>query len=262
MEIGGGDRAGTLVPYGALLSVFVERQARVRMKRAWFGLVWPVVAPLVLLALYAFVFRSVFQVPIRNYPIFLFSGLLPWTFLAQSLGQSMASLSGEHDLVCGARFPRELLPISSVVVLAAQFLVTLALFVVYLAVTRQLSLAILPMLVLPLVALVLFVTGLALMMALIDVYNRDLRHLLGNLLTVWFFLVPIVYTHEMVTGWPRILRSVDPMNLIVGEFRDILYWHHLSRPVHMVVMLVLSACSMAVSLAVFGHFSARLPKEA
>ncbi|MGI8778041.1 MAG: hypothetical protein ACR2LJ_11830 [Acidimicrobiales bacterium] len=85
VEIGGENRAGTRVSYGAVLSVLVERQARVRMKRAWFGLVWPVVAPLVLLALDAFVFRSVFQVPVRNYPIFLFSGLLPWTFLAQRM---------------------------------------------------------------------------------------------------------------------------------------------------------------------------------
>ena len=75
-----------LVANRDLFITLVERQLRLRAKRAWFGVLWPVVAPVFLLVLYVFVFRSVFDVEIKRYPEFLFSGLLPWTFLAQSLG--------------------------------------------------------------------------------------------------------------------------------------------------------------------------------
>ena len=222
-----------------ILRALIERSIRLRAKRSVLGAAWPAVAPVLLLLLYVFVFKSVFRVGIPRYPQFLFAGLLPWTFLAQALPQAIGSISSEPELVRRSRFAYELLPISTVLVVGVYFLLTLGGFIVYLAIVGQLVYVVLPALLLPLTALFFLVCSIAMLLALVDVYNRDLRMVLGNILTVWFFLVPIVYRPGMSPGPVRFLRSLDPMNMIVGQFRDILHFGQLSRPVHAVLMVLL-----------------------
>lgn len=234
-----------------LLGALVERSLRVRTKRSTFGIAWPLVAPFLLLALYTFVFRGVFDVPIDHYPEFLFAGLLPWSFLATTLPASMTALSTDPGLVRRAAFPLALLPISHVVAMSLYFVTTLTVFVAYLGGTGQLNWAVLPLLLGPTVALMLIVSSLSLVFTVIDVYNHDLRYLIGNILTIWFFLVPIVYRQNMAPRQVTFLRSVDPMNMVVGQFRDLLYFGQVSRPGHMALMLGAAVSAFLVALAVF-----------
>lgn len=244
-----------------LLRALTARQLRLRSKRSVIGIVWPIVAPLPLLALYVFVFHHVFDVPIRDYPIYLAAGLLPWAFLTQTLGAALPSLSNEPELIRRTRFAYELIPIATVTAMSLYFVVTLAGFVLYLAVTRQLVFALLPVLLVPVASLYLFVAALAVGLALLDVYNRDLRQLLANLLTVWFFLVPIVYQQERLGSGLGFMQSVDPVNVLVGEFREVLYYGHVSRVGHLVFMLAACAAIWLASIAIFRRFAARLPKD-
>jgi lipopolysaccharide transport system permease protein len=245
----------------ALLRTLIVRQFRIRSKRSLIGIVWPLSAPLFLLGLYFFVFHSIFDVAISHYGVFLFAGLLPWTFLTQTLGASVSAISLEPELVRRAKFPYELLPVAVVSVMSLYFLVSLAGFVVYLAIVGQLSFAVLPFIVAPVICLYLFVGALAVLLALIDVYNRDLRLVLANLLTIWFFLVPIVYHQEALGNGLQFLQSVDPANLIVGQFRDVLYYGHISHLGHMFEMLLLCLATWLVCLELFRRQDPRLPKE-
>jgi len=99
------------------------------------------------------------------------------------------------------------------------------------------------------------------LLALIDVFSRDLRHLLNNLLTVWFFLVPIVYHRRMVSERVRWFTAADPMAWIVAQFRDVLYDGRIDRPA--VHLLTLVGCSLLflVGLAVFRRLARDLAKE-
>jgi ABC-type polysaccharide/polyol phosphate export permease len=243
------------------LRALVERQVRVRRKRSILGASWPAVAPVLLQALYVFVFGAVFDVGIPRYPEYLFTGLLPWTFLAQTIGQTVTSLSSEPDLIRRSPFPYELLPITTVVVMGMYFLATLAGFIVFLGVRGHLAYAVLPAIVLPVVALFLLVSSISMILSLVDVYNHDLRLILANLLTVWFFLVPIVYRPGMAPRPVRFLRSVDPMNMIVGQFRDILHFGQLSRPLHAGLMLVVCTALFVGSRAGFRVLSRELAKD-
>lgn len=250
-----------LVRYREIGLVLIERQLRLRTKRSLLGILWPVVSPGLLLLLYVFVFRRVFNVPIDRYPEFLLCGLLPWAFLVQSLPRAIASLSGEPELIRRARMPYAIIPIATVIANAAYLAITLSVFIIYLAIVGQLTLATLPAVVLPFIAVLLLVMSLGMLVALIDVYNQDLQLVLGNLLTVWFFLIPIVYRPRMAPEGLWFLRSIDPMNLIVGQFRDILYFGSISRPGHMVLMLVVCLVLFLGSLAIFGRFSGQLAKD-
>lgn len=244
-----------------LLVTMVERRIRLRAKRTWIGSVWPVIAPLFLFLLYAYVFHSVFKVHQPRYGLFLFCGLLPWTFLAQTLGDGVLSITNEAVLVRRAAFHHEILPIAAVITMSIYFLATLAGLVGFLAVRGELHLALLPLVVVPVLALYLLVGGLAIMLSYIDVYNRDLRQVLGNLLTVWFFLVPIVYSQKMVSPDLRFLRSFDPASIIVGQFRQIFYYGSVTQPWHYAYVLLICGGVFAVSLLIARRVSRHLAKD-
>ena len=244
-----------------LLIALVERQLFLRRRRSLLGIVWPVCGPIMLAGLYTFVFNSVFTVPVRHYPIYLFAGLLPWTVLLMSVTSSLSSISSEAALVRRAPFPYQLLPISTVFVNVLPFAILLVAFTVYDAITWNVSLILLPMLLLPTCALILFTSSLAMVLAAFDVYNHTLRFVLGNLLTVWFFFVPIVYRPEQAGSISTVLRSVDPMNMIIGQFRDVLYFGHLSRPSHTVLMVIVCGMSFVIANMIFQRIAPEIPKE-
>jgi ABC-type polysaccharide/polyol phosphate export permease len=252
----------SLVTSWELLVTLVERQVRLRRKRSFMGVLWPLLAPLFLYALYRFVFGSIFQAPVPDYGVYLFAGLLPWTFLLQTVNDSLQSISFELDLVRRAPFPHHLLPLSRVAVMVVPFLVLLMLFIANLALftERGIDWAVLPGLLVPLASLVLLVAGLSTLLALVDVFNRDLRYLLHNLFTVWFFLVPIVYHRRMVSDRVRSLTSVDPMRWIIEQFRDVLY-HGRFDALASFLTLAGTAAAFLFMLVLFTRFSADLAKE-
>jgi ABC-type polysaccharide/polyol phosphate export permease len=245
-----------------LLRTLVERQARLRSKRSVFGVAWPLTAPLFLLGLYSVVFGSVFRVPVDHYGVYLFAGLLPWTFLVQASHDALQSISFEPDLVRRAPLPYHYLPLARVIVMAIPFAALLAVFIVYVLV-RDLPPrpALLPVLALPVASVVLLVATIAMLLALLDVFSRDLRFVLHNVLTVWFFLVPIVYSRRMMSGRLRAFTAADPMRRIVDQFRDVLYDGKVeSLAPH---LLTLAACAAAFvgGLTLFRRLAVDLAKD-
>ncbi len=195
-----------------------------------------------------------------NYPIYLFAGLLPWTFLAQTLPDTITSVSFDAELIRRSAFRYELLPLASVTALSLHFLITLSGFVIVLAIVGQVNYVALPSLIVPVVCLYLLVATLGMFLALIDVYNRDLRRFLANLLTIWFFLIPIVYLQSQAKGL-TFLRFVDPANILVSEFRSILAYQKLP-PIHtMISGLAICISIFALALFTYRRFDDRLPRE-
>jgi lipopolysaccharide transport system permease protein len=244
-----------------LFVMLVRRQFWLRRKRSLLAQVWPVLAPFLQMLLYVFVFKRVFRVPIERYPEFLLAGLLPWTFLTVALARSTNSVSSGSSILRKAPMPAELLPLSSVATFALDFLATLGIFVAYLALAGDLRWVTLPGIVFPLVAVVALVMALALLVSLVDVYTHDLRPILGSVLTVWFFLIPIVYRPNMAPPSIEFLRAVDPMHRVVLQMRQTLYFGQWGDPLAIGLMLATSMGALAVALVVFRRHAPHLAKE-
>jgi ABC-type polysaccharide/polyol phosphate export permease len=150
-----------------------------------------------------------------------------------------------------------------VIVMAIPFLVLLACFVVYVFTVGDVPvrLALLPVLVVPVLSTVLLVATIATLLALLDVFSRDLRYVLHNLLTVWFFLVPIVYHRRMASDAVRTATTLDPMRWIVEQFRDVLYEGRVDDPLAHGVTLAACAALFAGGLTLFRRLAVDLPKD-
>jgi lipopolysaccharide transport system permease protein len=244
-----------------LARILLVRQLKLLSKRTIFGILLPLGIPVILFVLYSFVFHSIFHVGIKRYPVYLFAGLLPWTYLSQTLGVAVSSVSREAELVRRAKFPYVLLPMAATGAGLVFLLITLVGFIIVLAVTGPLNPVLLPLLVLPILAVYLFVTGIALFLSVIDVFNRDLRLLLANVITIWFFIVPVAYSQSTLSRHVGFLTNDDPITDIVGDFREILYWRSVGGLGRTAAMMVLCAGFFLVSVLVFRRTTRDLAKN-
>jgi ABC-type polysaccharide/polyol phosphate export permease len=216
--------------YRYLFEQMVRRELRAKYKGSALGVLWYLVNPLVLMAVYAVMFRYLLKaVAIPDYPLFLFVGLIVWTFFSQSLLASATSLVEQASLVSKVRFPRETVPAAVVSVQMVPFLALLVIAVpVSLAVRGSLDVALL--LLLPVVAaLYAFALGLSLIVSIAHAYFRDVQPVLGAALLPWFFVTPIFFRVEDLPGldghpaveW--LLRWGNPVAPFIEAVRDILY---------------------------------------
>jgi len=245
-----------LVKYRGLIQSLVVRDVKARYRGSVLGFFWSFFNPLLLLLVYSFVFSYVMTAAhdprIEPYALFMFCGILPWTWFSSSLAESAGVLISGGNLIKKVLFPAEILPIVTVLANMVHFffgLVILAGFLLWYRRPLNLSeLAIFPLVVL--VQLVL-TTGFALIVSALTVHFRDIRDILSNLLTFWFFATPIIYPYFLFDGvWQGQLLKFNPFTHLAITYQEILFF---SGPVgHLKWLLLLGAISIVFFL--FGYF--------
>jgi lipopolysaccharide transport system permease protein len=188
-----------LFRYRGLIQSLVARELKARYRGSVLGFFWSFVNPLMLLGIYTFVFATILKNDdqlTQPYSVFMFCGILPWTWFSSSLIESSGSLISGGNLIKKVLFPAEVLPIVSVLSNMVHFflgLPILAGFMIYLGHTPQFPAVMwFPAIV---VVQLVFTLGWALMLSALTVHFRDIRDLLSNLLTLWFFATPIIYPY-------------------------------------------------------------------
>lgn len=210
-----------------LYEQLVRRELRQKYQGSVLGVAWYLVNPLVLMAAYWFLFDVVLETfSYEDYPLFLLCGLVVWIFFSQSLLAASSSLLDQGALIRKARFAREVIPASVVSVQFLTFAIVLALLgVVTIAIRGTLDVALL-LLPVVLVCLVGFVLGLALAVAVLHAFFRDVAPILGAVLLPWFFLSPIFFDVEKLTSDPVhefVLLWLNPVAPYIVAVRDVLY---------------------------------------
>lgn len=216
--------------YRYLFGQLVRRELRAKYKGSVLGIAWYLVNPIILVAVYAIMFRYLLRaVAYEDYPIFLLSGLLVWTFFSQALLSASTALVEQGSLIGTVRFPRATLPAATVTVQLVPYLALLAIAVV-LGITVRDALDPALLLVLPISAcLYVFVLGLALIVSVGHAHFRDVQPVLNAALLPWFFVTPIFFAVQDLPGldeYPAaeaILRWGNPVAPFIEALRDILY---------------------------------------
>ena len=216
-----------LVTHRQLLQDFAWRELRSRYKGSALGFGWNFAIPLLNLAVFYLLFGVLLGQRPRtgtgeqNYAIFLFVGLLPWTFFASSLGSGASSIIANGAIVKKVRLPLQLLPAASVLSNLANFLLSMIVLFVVLAIfgpRHPEGLLYLPLLV---VIQIVMNLGFAYLLAAANVFFRDVQHILGILLTAWYFLTPVLFSVQIVADRPteRELLYLNPMTAIVVAYQ-------------------------------------------
>jgi ABC-type polysaccharide/polyol phosphate export permease len=239
--------------YRELFANLFRRELKVKYKGSVLGIAWSLANPLALVGVYTLVFSIFLRVTgIEHYPLFVVSGLLTWVFFQTSVQSASSSLLGQAALVKHVRFPRQLLPLSVVatnlVTFAAMLIVILPINLAVIPETRSTFWAAIP-LSLTLVALA---SGLAVTVACVNVFYRDVEHLVTTGLVPLFFLTPVFYTFDSIPGAADhetlvdIIRYGNPLTPVLEAIRDPLFAGRLPSVGDTVYAVVAGVASLAL----------------
>ncbi|MEA2645277.1 MAG: lipopolysaccharide transport system permease protein [Chloroflexota bacterium] len=211
--------------HNELLRMLIVKDLKIKYKASAIGLFWSLLNPLLMMLVYTAIFGTIFGAQKPEFPIYVLSGLLAWTFFGTTLPAATTSVVANSNLVKKTRFPTSLLPSSVALSGLVNFVISLVLLFGLVAVYRHPlgpSLLLLPVLVF---AETCFVIGLGLLLSSLNVFFRDVEHFLGIVLTVWFFATPIIYPREQIHGneLASTIIKVNPMTWLVESYQDIFY---------------------------------------
>jgi homopolymeric O-antigen transport system permease protein len=214
--------------YRGLIQSLVARELKAKYRGSVLGFFWSFINPLLLLLIYSFVFKYLLPAKwqgIDHYELFLFCGLLPWTWFSASLLESSGVLISGGNLIKKVLFPAEILPIVTVLANLVHFflgLTILGLFLVY----YQRPLHLVELAWFPVVVFVqlIFTLGCALLLSALTVHFRDVRDILGHLMTFWFFATPIIYPYMVMQDWQMRLLKLNPFTYLAIVYQEILFF--------------------------------------
>jgi len=230
--------------YIELLLLLVKRDLGGKYKSTVLGQLWSLANPIATIIIYSLVFGLIFRIQpppgdpsgLDNFAIFLVVGLLPWLFFANVLNQSAQSIVANAPLVQKVYFPRALIPISLSIASVTNWTIEMFVLVVALLILGANVLPFLPLVVIAMVILAIFATGIGMVAAVVNVYFRDFSYLLTIILQFGFFLAPILYPITLIENLSRDyggllgtnitvlhLYSLNPMVAFVEVFRDLMY---------------------------------------
>jgi len=218
-----------LIRYRGLIQSLVARELKARYRGSVLGFFWSFVNPLLLLAIYSFVFTTIMPARVEGvqpYALFMLCGILPWTWFSASLTEASGSLIAGGNLIKKVLFPAEVLPIVSVLSNMVHFALALPIVIVFLVLYRHPpdvgDLVWFPAAV---AVQLVFTTGLALILAALTVHFRDIRDILANALTLWFFSTPIIYPWFLKEIEPyRLFFNINPFTHLAVSYQEILFF--------------------------------------
>jgi ABC-type polysaccharide/polyol phosphate export permease len=249
----------TLYRYRQLIATLTARDLKARYRGSILGFFWSLANPLLLLTVYTIVFTVLFPAnAIQPYPLFLFAGILPWTFFAAATLESTAAISANAGLIKKVMFPAEALPLVVVLSHLVHFALAVPVLVaatIGFALHGDIAMRPTMLLALPLMVVqTLFVAGIAMTVSSAAVLFRDLRDIVTNLLTLGFFLTPILYTIERIQSrWLRALLRINPMTPFVVAYQDVLFFGRLPALSDTFLMLAYALASVSLGMTVFGR---------
>ncbi|MGQ0713955.1 MAG: ABC transporter permease [Gemmatimonadaceae bacterium] len=248
--------------YAELMRALVQRDLSLRYRNAVMGFGWAVFMPLLQMVIFTAIFTRV--APLETgvpYPVYVYVGLVAWTFLATALRAAATSLTSNPNLVTKVYFPREVLPFSAVLVALFDFLVAsviVALLMLYYDITAGWTLLFLPVVVLVQVA---FVGGLALLLSMAHLFYADVKYVFELVLIVWMFASSVLYPVDRVGGVLGTVMQLNPMTPIIDAYRDVVLRNTFPDPVAFSVVAAVSLLTFALGWLAFHRAEFRFAEE-
>lgn len=242
-----------LYRHRALAEILVQRELKARYRGTALGFCWSFVNPLMMMSIYVLVFHYALRVPMPNYGAFILAGLLPWNAFTSGVLEGAGSLLDNGNLIKKVSLPAEVFPLTCVL----SNLVHLALSLPVLALVIWGSGVPLGFASLwaPAILMVqgLYTFAFALLLSSFTVQFRDLRHILPNILMMWFYITPVIYESSMMPAAFRRYMVLNPLAPLVESFRNAVLHNRMPHVGWLALQAVVGVAFMAATLALFRY---------
>jgi ABC-type polysaccharide/polyol phosphate export permease len=255
----------SLVRYRALVQSLVSRELKARYRGSVLGFFWSFVNPLLLLLTYTLVFSVILpnrQPDVQPFFLFLFCGILPWTWFSASLAEASGVLISSGNLIKKVLFPAEVLPAVTVLANLAHFLLGLPILIAFLAWKGQLAWTAV-LLPLPILVQLVLTLGLALLLSALTVHFRDLQSILTHVLHLWFFATPVIYSYAALAEGSPLRRALrlNPMTHVIVTYQQILFHGNVDHWRGLFLAFLVGVAAFAVGAFLFDRLRDTFPEE-
>jgi len=250
-----------LYRYRALIMSLVLKEVKLRYQGSVLGFLWTFLNPLLLMCVYTIVFSIFLRIRVENYPVFLFCGLIPWVWFSTSILEGADSIVRGGDLITRALFPPQVLPSVTVFSNLVNFVFSLPLLFIFLLLFKvKTGIALIS---LPIVMIIqaVFTMGLVLMVSALNVHFRDIQHILGNVIIMWFFATPILYPMTSIPVKLRFITVINPMSTLIKAYRDILFYRQFPNWRVLGITLCFGFLVFFLGNLIFNRYKESFPEE-
>ena len=237
--------------YREFLKSNVKKDIRGKYKGSFLGVLWSFINPLLSVLVYAIVFPYIMRIKVDNYLIYLITGIIPWTFFTSSINMGLISVLSNADIIKKVYFPRIILPISTVTSCLVNFLISCLIIVLFclgsgLGISFQI-------LWLPLIALIQYVMllGFTFILSAIEMYMRDIEHIVNFILSMAFYVTPILYTPDIFPEKLAWVLKVNPMAYLVNAYRSIFFYQKMPDLIGIGVVSIFSIFLFVIGYLIF-----------
>lgn len=230
-----------LVKYRYLIWALSFKELKIQYRGSYLGFFWTLMNPLLLLAIYTFLFTVVFRNYVKTYPVYFFCGILPFMWFQNSVIIGTSSISNAGTSVSKSLMPPEIVVMSKIGANLLNYLFSVPILILFIFIYKMPFG--LPLLYFPLLIAIEFflISGITLFFAALNVFYRDVQFIITNLMTFLFFSMPVMYFDSQLPPGIRRLAYLDPVAYLMKCFQDIFYFDIFPRPFYLAGVLSVSA---------------------
>lgn len=247
--------------YSEFLKSNVKKDIRGKYKGSFLGVLWSFINPLLSVVVYAIVFHYIMRFNIEHYLIYLIAGIIPWTFFTTSINSGMNSILFNANIIKKVYFPREILPISSVTSGLVNFLISciiILIFAIFSGVGIGFSLLFLPIVI---IIQYIFTLGIVFVLSAIEIYVKDIEHIVNFIISMLFYVTPILYTPDYVPENMKFILKLNPMSYIIEAYHDIFYYKQVPNISSLGIILGISLIIFFIGYKIFRRLQKGFAEE-
>lgn len=237
--------------YREFLKSNVKKDIRGKYKGSFLGILWSFINPLLSVLVYAIVFPYIMRIKVENYLIYLITGIIPWTFFTSAINMGIISILSNADIIKKVYFPRIILPISTVTSCLVNFLISCVIILLF-CIGGGLGISI-HLLWLPLIAIIQYIMllGFTFILSAIEMYMRDIEHIVNFILSMAFYATPILYTPDIFPDKLSWVIKLNPMAYLVNAYRSIFFYKEIPDLIGLGIISIFSILIFVVGYVVF-----------
>jgi ABC-type polysaccharide/polyol phosphate export permease len=253
-----------------LLYLLSLKELRTRYKKSILGWAWSLLNPLTQMAIFSVIFLVIFKATpqvgdpsgLKNFPLYFLAGMLPFNFFSISVGTAIGAVQGGAGLIKKVQFPHEHLVFSVIVAQFVTLLIELLVLTVAMLLVGNMVLPWLPVMLLLMVLMGVFTTGVALTLAAANVFYHDVNYLWGILAQILFYATPVIWNPATVgTPWLTTVANLNPTGSFIISAHNVMYDLRLPSLARWGYLIMIAFGTFAIGAWIFNKLSPKFAEE-
>lgn len=234
-----------------LLSELVARDIKIKYRRSILGVLWTLLNPLLMMVVLSVVFSNLFRFDIENFPIYILSGQVIFTFYSDSTNSSMTAVLGSASLIKKVYIPKYLFIVSRICSSVINLLASFSALLLVMIVSRVELHYTIFLFFIPVALLVIFSMGVGLLLSALAVKFRDIIHLYSVFVTALMYLTPVIYPMSILPSWLALIVNLNPLTNYLSMFRDLMLYNNIFGIWNLIIGIIEAVVMLAIGLYVF-----------